>query len=172
MMTEEIDKLTLLLDHRAIEDVILLYSRAVDRKDYDSLDRCYWPDAYDNHIFYQGGFAGFKEWVIHNTKDCPTTHFLGNLLIQQTSTTAAFVETYVLVIHDMLVENCREHVVFGGRFLDKMQKRGDEWRIAHREITVDFQSRGPNNADWNQITAANRGGSRPNDALYRLHPTA
>jgi hypothetical protein len=168
------DAVTRLLDRQAIADVLLLYSRAVDRKDYDALDRCYWPDAFDNHIFYKGDYAGFKLWVVENTRDACTTHFQGNMLIEQFSADSACVETYSIVIHDGPGGAGSETVVMGGRFLDRLEKRGGEWRIAHREVTVDFQMRGPSTAAWTGVlaTAASRGSSKPHDALYRLHPTA
>jgi ketosteroid isomerase-like protein len=174
-MTNDPDQRALrgLLDRQAITDVIYRYSRAVDRKDYALLASVYWPDAVDDHIAFSGDVAGFIAWVSGFTGSMNTTHFIGNILIEFQDDEHAFVETYVIGFHDMPGATGREDFVGGGRYLDRLEKRGDEWRIARRDITLDFQMRAPSSADWNTGILANlktRGAAKPVDPLYRFHP--
>jgi hypothetical protein len=153
--------------------VIYRYSRAVDRKDYALLETPYWPDALDDHIAYGGDVGGFIAWVSDFTRPMHTTHFVGNILIEFQDAEHAFVETYVIRFHDLRAAAGREDFVGGGRYLDRMEKRGDQWRIARRDITLDFQMHAPSSADWDSGMLAKlktRGAAKPDDPLYGFHP--
>lgn len=170
---EELQDVRAMLDKRKITDLIHLYGRAVDRKDYALLDQIYWPDATDDHIAYSGDVAGFKAWLAEFASQMTTTHFIGNIVIEFLGASEAFVETYVIGFHDLAAEDGgRADLVVGGRYLDRWEKRGDEWRIARRDVTADFQFQGPSTADWGGLfeTLKTRGTSMPNDPLYRFHP--
>jgi hypothetical protein len=53
MPTSERDpELQTLLDRQAIHDVLMRYSRGLDRHDRKVLESVYWPDAVDDHIRY------------------------------------------------------------------------------------------------------------------------
>ena len=56
-MTSDKDQLQYLLDRQAIADVLVTYSRAIDRLDRDLLISVYHPDAIDDH----GVFIGTRE---------------------------------------------------------------------------------------------------------------
>src|SRR5262249_51169657 len=59
-------------------------------------------------------------------------------------------------------------MVFYGRYLDRFEKRGDVWKIAHRRVVMDFNRRtaaamvetGP------PMDGLARGGRHPDDPLY------
>ena len=62
MPTSERDpELQTLLDRQAIHDVLMRYSRGLDRHDRKVLESVYWPDAVDDHITYRGDAKGFIE---------------------------------------------------------------------------------------------------------------
>ncbi|MCJ7436647.1 MAG: nuclear transport factor 2 family protein, partial [Acidimicrobiia bacterium] len=46
-----------------IRDVLIRYTRGIDRMDADLVRSTYHPDAHDDHGAYQGGVDGFIEWV-------------------------------------------------------------------------------------------------------------
>ena len=97
-MTRELD---LLLAERAITRVILAYSRAVDRYDFEALRDCYWPDGTDDH----GSFRGTRDEFVDWNQDALarfdlTCHFLGNILVDvDLDSESAVAETYAVAHH-------------------------------------------------------------------------
>jgi hypothetical protein len=167
-----------LLDKQAITEVLSYYSRGIDRKDPQLLvDKVYWPDATDDHILYKGDIPGLLEFNAKFTVGMPTMHFLGNVLIDLLSATCAFSETYYIAFHDMPSDKpggkVRMDLTLGGRYLDRLEKRGKDWRIIERTVAVDWYTQQPGTADWDTGLLANlrtRGRAKPHDPLYRLHP--
>jgi hypothetical protein len=163
-----------LIDKQAITEAIIRYSRAADRRDWDLARRVYWPDATDDHVLFSGGVEDFIAFADDFLVDKPTAHFLGNFLIDLLSPTTAFSETYHVAYHDHAVgDGKREDWIFWGRYLDKFEKRGDEWRIIHRTLAMDACTVVPGSSVLKSEAFANLttlGGSKPDDPLYRFHP--
>ncbi|QFU77190.1 nuclear transport factor 2 family protein [Halioglobus maricola] len=169
-------KLQGLLDKQDIEEQLMRYARAIDRQDPALLRTVYWPDAYDDHLLYEGDVDGLVEWAFGFTDNMPTHHFVGNRLIELQSETEAFSEAYYVAWHDMPPEpgsTQRMNLALRGRYLDTFEKRGDEWRIKRRILALDAYTLAPGTSDWEaghfaKITT--RGGPRPDDPLYTEHP--
>jgi hypothetical protein len=163
-----------MLDKQAITEVLLRYCRGIDRKDPHVLrSQVYWPDAIDDHVLYEGDLTGFIDFSAKFTRGMPTMHFLGNILIDLIDETHAFAETYHLAFHDMPGETGRMDLTIGGRYLDQLEKRDSQWRLKQRTVAIDWFTRANGTADWNSGLFANlrtRGGPRPDDPLYKLHP--
>ena len=45
-----IEAVQALLDKQAIKDQLMLYSRSMDRRDFDLANSVYWPDAVDDKM--------------------------------------------------------------------------------------------------------------------------
>lgn len=125
-----------LLDEAAIRRCIAKYPRALDRHDSDLLASMYHPDAIDDHGVYNGPASGYVTWMAaRNTPGKHWMHHYGNQIIDFESADVAFAETYCIGC-------CRVPADDGGpkdiflrvRYLDRMEKRNDEWRIAHRKV--------------------------------------
>ncbi len=161
-----------LLDKQAITEVLYRYCRGVDRHDRAALVSVYWPEAIDDHVAYVGDAAGYIEFSMNFMPGIRTSHVLSNILIEFDTAGAARVESYYRAYHDLPAEDgARNDWILGGRYLDRFERRGDEWRILHRVLAVDFQQSMPATAVWNQgVLAAlkTRGEHHPNDPLYRL----
>ncbi len=59
----------------------------------------------------------------------------------------------------------------GARYIDRMEMRDDEWRIADRVVVVDWFRVYPDSADWSNGflgMGAEPGGRMPNDRSYVL----
>ena len=126
-----------LLDKQAISEVLMRYSRAMDRRDWALAKAVYWPDAVDDHINYRGDVDGFLDHAGKFLVDMPTMHFLGNVLVDLESATGAFAETYYLAYHDVPGEACRQDMILWGRYLDSFEKRDGQWRISARTLALD-----------------------------------
>jgi len=159
-----------LIDKDAICDCLMRYARGVDRHDAETIRSAYWPDAEDDHILYVGDIEGFIAFSFDFTMDMPTQHLLGQMLIEFESDTIALAETYHIASHDMPTMAGRQTLVMKGRYLDRFEKRGDEWRIAHRTLTCDLFSVESATADWAALfpDIRTRGAHMPDDPLYSI----
>jgi hypothetical protein len=162
-----------LVDKQAIAEMLMRYCRSMDRQDRELAESVYWPDATDDHILYCGDVPGFLAHAFRFMVDVRTVHFVGNILIDFQSSFSAYSETYYIAYHDMPSENGRQDMTLWGRYLDRVEKRGNEWRIKARTLTLDAFTIASGTAVWDKGMFAGirtRGGAKPNDPLYRLNP--
>ncbi len=134
-----------LLDREAIRECIFRYCRGIDRIDEAALRASYWPDATDRHGPYQGTATQFIEAALPKLREGGRMiHHVGNLSIELRGLQAA-VETYFLAWQRDRRADGSEHETFlAGRYVDRFEKRGDEWRVAARVVVYDWmQPMGP-----------------------------
>ncbi|MGH6787537.1 MAG: nuclear transport factor 2 family protein [Novosphingobium sp.] len=128
-----------LLDKQAIAEVIARYSRTLDWLDDDGQASCYWPEAEIDYGFFTGAAADFVPVVMAiERRSQRRWHFLGSVAIALHSATTASAECYGLATG--VRESGGEWTgnLYGGRYLDAFEKRGDEWRIARRQYVMDW----------------------------------
>jgi SnoaL-like domain len=78
-----------------------------------------------------------------------TQHILGQILITLNGD-AARSETHVIAYHRVDLGDEHIDAVIGGRYLDRLERRKGQWRIAERTMLYDwFQNLGTS-ADWSQ----------------------
>ncbi len=163
-----------LLDKQAITETLLGYCRAVDRRDADLMRRVYWPDAIDDHAVFKGDVEAFLAYAFPFMEGVVTAHAITNIWVEPTGPAEAFSECYFQAFHDLPAErDARLERVVGGRYLDRHEKRGGEWRIIARTLAIDWYNERPGNSVWDTGRYANlenRGAPKPHDPLYRLHP--
>jgi hypothetical protein len=167
------EALQTLLDKQAITEVLLRYSRGIDRRDADLMRRVYWPDAIDDHAVFRGNVEEFLAYSFPFMEGVISQHVVTNILVDLTGENEAFSECYFAGFHDFPAENGRIERVVGGRYLDRHERRGDEWRIIERTLAIDWYNERPGNSVWDSGRYANlpnRAGVKPDDPLYRLHP--
>lgn len=180
-MTQPADKdaaLQFVLDRIAIEDCLTRYSHAVDRYDPELLRGVYWPDATDDHVFVRGGRDQAVEWIMESVKSQDQAmHSLSNMLIRIEGSEAR-VETYFNSYHRVRGrDGTPKDILMAGRYLDRMEKRDGEWRIADRKVAMDWWRNFSDSADWHRglfgtkIEVGKRGDADPSAALFgdRLH---
>jgi ketosteroid isomerase-like protein len=139
-----------LADREAIRECLYRYSRGVDRLDADMLRSAYWPDVVDTHLSFKGNAEEFIAWSfpIMRTMD-QTSHMIGNVLINIDGNHAD-VESYFYGYQRISLEGHKADVVAGGRYIDRFEKRGDEWRIIERFVMTDWFREYADSADWTQ----------------------
>jgi len=173
------DALQRLIDKDAIRDLMARYARGVDRGDWDTVRDTYHPDAYDDHGDYKGGLDGFIAFGKERTGGATQVmHFLGQCLIEFASPTLALAETYFFTAHTLGPQGRKAYGAGGdsgpvqisqyGRYVDKVEKRGDaQWRIAHRIVVFEANRLAlgevpPLKPDW-------AGGSRnQSDPIFKM----
>jgi ketosteroid isomerase-like protein len=128
-----------LLDESVIRTLIARYARAIDRMDWELLRSCYHDDAIDVHSGTTWKAEDFIEWLKGRLGNYTATkHFLGNQLIELDGDTA-WVETYCLALHRVPAtegEPAADRLV-SVRYCDRLERRHDEWRIAHRVVAYE-----------------------------------
>jgi ketosteroid isomerase-like protein len=133
-------KIDQLLDREAIRECMNRYCRGIDRQDEAALRSAYWPDATDRHGPYQGSASGFIDWALEKLANQGerSVHNIANMSIALRGTQAA-VETYFMALQrDRDAAGTAREVFLAGRYVDRFEKRGDEWRIAARTVVYDW----------------------------------
>jgi hypothetical protein len=122
-----------LRDREAIADVLRRYARGLDRHDVELEATAFWPDAQVNYGFYSGQRDDFIEWgnATHALSLAGHEHHLTTQTIDIDGD-EAHVESYVLFF--LRAKDDGSTFVGGARYLDRMERRGGEWRIAVREF--------------------------------------
>jgi ketosteroid isomerase-like protein len=156
----------------AITEALTRYCRGIDRCDIDALKSSFWPDAVAN---YGQADQNAWEWGEATLKALRTMertqHAISNILIDvAASGDRATGETYCRAYHEVKTDGGVVELMVGGRYLDRFEKRGREWRIARRDYVMDFNQNGPSTSEWTTgiYAGLKRVGLRaPEDPLYR-----
>jgi SnoaL-like domain len=166
-------KLQNLLDRDAIRECIFRYCRGIDRIDEQALRDSYWPDATDSHGAYKGSASGFIDAALPKLRlSSRMIHCVGNVSIELRDTQAA-VESYFLAWQrDRGSNNIEQETFLAGRYVDRFEKRGEEWRVAARIVVYDWvQPMGVAPVETEIARFGLRspiGGRKPDDPWYRL----
>jgi hypothetical protein len=128
------DDLQRLLDERAIERRLIDYCRGVDRGDAALVASVYHPDGIDDHGSFKGLGAAFAEYVTRRLAERyeATMHTIANSAIEFRGPDIAHVESHVCARHRRSEGEGVILETFGGRYVDRFERRDGEWRIAHR----------------------------------------
>jgi hypothetical protein len=156
-------------DRLAIQDVLCRYARGIDRCDIDVLRGVWWSGA---RADYGNGEVDAVDWsgdvVIALAAMRRTQHFLGNMLIDLDGDQAT-AETYCRAYHEVDGADGPIEMEVGGRYLDRLERRGGEWRIAHRRYVHDWNRNTASTAAWSGPMYGNLkrvGARRPDDPSY------
>jgi len=160
--------LQLLLDKQAITETIYRYCRGLDRKDRATLASAYWEDARDDHAgLFSASPPGVIDHLIETTRDMRTMHVVANILIERVSPTVAVSEAYVFSYHVTSVDGALRELVGAGRYIDRHEKRGAEWRIVHRQVAIDLMRDTPAHETLAAFPRVVIGGRpAPDDLIY------
>lgn len=120
-----------LLAIEACREAARRYSYGLDRLDLDVMQSAYWPDATDDHGVFVGNAWEFCDRVVgSHDRWTWTAHTISNHRIEFDDDEHARGEMYVDARLFRAAE--RQLSTFHGRYLDTYERRGGEWRIAHR----------------------------------------
>lgn len=130
-----------LADREAIRDGLYRYCRGIDRADEAMLRSAYWPDAEDCHGAWRGSAAGFIERALVQLRAGGRgVHQVSNVLIElhgEPHGTRAAVESSFFALQTTAAAPA-QCTLLCGRYLDRFEKRGTEWRIAERTVVYDW----------------------------------
>lgn len=122
------------LDERTCRDVLARYGAALDWQDRATLQTVFWPDAEADYGFFSGSGAELMEVLLHiATLSQRRFHMMGGERVRVEGD-VAHAESYMITqaIATTAAAGETRSSLFYGRFLDRLERRAGEWRIARR----------------------------------------
>lgn len=136
-----------LLDRAAIHDVLARYFQAVDQCDAQGVRGCFTGDAlavYAGRPPVRGADALVASLAHHFEKLRSgelkaSTHFMGNLNYQRIDGDSAETETYAIAFVVRAAQGQPDRIAVRGlRYLDRLRREANGWRICERRHTLDW----------------------------------
>ena len=137
----------------AIADVINSYCHIIDRRRWEDMGRCFHPDATYSYGFIDGDWQNFvtiARAVINPLR--MSHHKVGNMLIRVDGDRAD-AETYFTAYHRVPADSpvdaplpgtgVEYDIIIAGRYIDRFERRGGDWRIVHRTGVSDWRQDSP-----------------------------
>lgn len=159
-----------LADKEAIRECMYRYCRGIDRADEALLREVYWPDATDCHGAYRGSADGFIARAVPRLQAGGRgVHQVTGILIELHGALAAVESGFVALQSQAAMP--RRETFLCGRYLDRFEKRGGEWRVAERTVVYDWieERERPELAGDDRALFGRRepnGGRAPRDPVY------
>lgn len=125
-----------LLDRQDILDCLIRFSRGMDRFDRD----CYLSAFHDDAVIAAGPFVGSAaecwDWAVpmHDAGQVATHHALLNHTCEIDGDTAHSETYYLFAARNRDDSNW----IAGGRYIDRLERRGGAWRIALRTNAIEW----------------------------------
>lgn len=137
-------------DREAIRDTIAAYAHAIDRRRWDMMERIFHPDATFGFGPIEGSWQSFVGQARAIIDPCTSTqHQLGQTLIAFDGDDAADTETYMTATHivppayplpGIYPDRAESYLaIIAGRYIDRFERRGGEWRLARRQGVYDWR---------------------------------
>lgn len=137
--------LTMIRDKEEIRDLVLLYSRGVDRQDFALLRTLYTVDGHDDHA---GVFSGTAtDYVAFLERSLPYMHMSGHYVCNHLIAVDGDKgegEVYAIAHHIFpdgkggMIEDKA-----GVRYIDQYRREEGRWRFSSRVVTFDFREARP-----------------------------
>jgi hypothetical protein len=136
-MNDCIPELRELLDREAVRECVQRFARGLDRHNDELVLATYHEDARDRHGDFVGTPREFLAWAngIH-AADWVTHHHHLTTHTVEIDGDVAHAETYC--IGTFLRRDRRLVDIAGGRYIDRLERRADGWRIVAREALIEW----------------------------------
>jgi hypothetical protein len=125
-----------LMDRTAIADCIATHARGCDRHDVDLITAAYHPDGVDEHGKITNMGVEYGNWANHTHAATSQVH-THNITTHtcEIEGDTAHAESYAIVV--LLSLDGRTAQFISGRYIDRLERREGQWRIAVRRSTVE-----------------------------------
>jgi hypothetical protein len=126
------------LDRQEIFDCLMRYCRGIDRGDLALARSAYHPDALDDHGVYCGNSWEFVESAIAacHQQNIRTQHAVTNILYDIDGNLAnCEVSWFYAGLNKPPLATVS---LFGGRYLDRFERRSGKWAISQRICVIDW----------------------------------
>jgi SnoaL-like domain len=142
-MSDELDELRAavrhLKDRQDILDCIQRESRARDRQDVAQIESCWWPDGVDEHgpVITRVPDYAARANMGHGMFFHMTSHNITNHICEIDGD-VAHCESYV--VGGLFWKEGDKTTIAFGRYLDRLERRGGEWRMHTRKCTIEMSA--------------------------------
>jgi len=125
-----------LLDRTEILDCVARHARGCDRHDIDLITSAYHPDGVDEHGHAINAGPDYGSWAnaTHAETSRVHTHNITTHSAEIDGDTA-HAESYVIVV--LIGADGKSAQFITGRYIDRLERRDGQWRIAVRRSTVE-----------------------------------
>lgn len=127
--------------HIEIRQALARYCRGADRGDRALIASAYHDDAEVRYGEFRGTALELAERIVGRTEHLPIVgqHHVTNVYAE-VGEGRAHVESYFIVLRPAADQASGASVLIplGGRYLDQFERRDGEWKIAAREVVVDW----------------------------------
>jgi len=137
--TTAADRLDQLASWHEIYNLLCDYMRAQDRLIPELHRSVFHDDATTDYGSYVGGpdgFVAFAQGALTPHKS--NHHMIGQVRIDFESRDLAFGEVYFQAFHRVVQQGEEKDLWVNGRYVDRYERRGGVWKIAHRSELVDW----------------------------------
>ena len=125
------------LDRAEILDCVSRYARGMDRLDRALVRSAYHDDAIDDHVGFVGKVDDFLDWAFgYHEGQIRHQHYVTNHHAELDGD-EAHAETYYMFIGTER-DPAFPLTVFGGRYVDRFERREGKWGIAVRLCLVEW----------------------------------
>jgi ketosteroid isomerase-like protein len=165
-----------LIARHGILNALAMHSRGVDRGDANLLGAAYHPGATVDYGFFVGPAETLVAILAGAQKAAPPTlHRTSNCEVRIAGDRAVS-ESYVIAY----VEGAETQRIVFGRYLDRHERRGGEWRLSHRQYVMDGNTNrattvaraDPPVLHEHYVPEGAKGASDPGRALLAQHEAA
>lgn len=127
-------------DRIEIQQLLIDYSTAIDKRRFDDLDRVFTEDAYIDYREMggiDGRFPDVKAWLAQTLPNFPAySHMLGNFDVRIDGDTAS---SRTILFNPMVLGGERNQILFCGLWYeDEFVRTPDGWRMSRRVETKCF----------------------------------
>lgn len=125
------------LDRSEILDCLTRYPRGMDRLDRELARSAYHEGAIDDHVGFVGEVDDFLDWAFtYHGGQVRHQHYITNHSVELNGD-EAHAETYYMFIGTES-DPALPLTVFGGRYVDRFERREGKWGIAVRLCLVEW----------------------------------
>jgi hypothetical protein len=127
-------------DREAIHNTLVRYCRGVDRGDADLILSCYHPEGIEDHGPFYGSASDFVAHVCVPSFDLYASmmHLIANEYVEFDGPDEANTETYIIAHMRRLEDDRNVLETFAGRYIDRFERRDQEWRIVRRVLVYEW----------------------------------
>jgi hypothetical protein len=125
------------LDRAEILDCVTRYARGMDRLDRELARSAYHEGAIDDHVGFVGGVDEFLDWAFsYHGGQVRHQHYVTNHFVELDGD-EAHAETYYMFVGTER-DPSSALTVFGGRYIDRFERRDGKWGIVVRLCLVEW----------------------------------
>jgi SnoaL-like domain len=136
----EIAALRRLIDRAAITECVHRYARGLDRRDAELVASAYHASAVEDHGQYVGDLEGLVTYLMD--VHAPFSGYQRHVTTQNVDIDGdldgktAHAESYFLSV--IRIDGAEKLRLTGGRYVDRLERRDGEWRIAERIVVLEW----------------------------------